>query len=178
VVGKSQAEHASSCSQSPSQIFGYPKQVVSDRGLHNRGEFAEGLAARGCIITNIGVESPEQLGRIERHGGLLKAMVAKTIAEIQAVGEDLMTQILTQRVTAKNSMSRVRGFTPSQWVLGRIPREPGTAMEEEWCDLGVLEMASDPNPECGKIASIREAARKPFIRADLSSRVSRAILRH
>ena len=59
---------------------GPPREVVSDRELHNRGEFSKELSSMGCQITQIGVESPEQLGRTERHGGLLKAMVIRVIA--------------------------------------------------------------------------------------------------
>ena len=42
------------------------------------------------------VESPEQIGRTERHGGLLKAMVIRVIAELQLVGKDAVQHVLTQ----------------------------------------------------------------------------------
>ena len=157
---------------------GQPREVISDRGLRNRGAFSEGLAARGTIITNVGVESPEQIGRTERHGGLLKSMVIRTISELKLAGEEAVTEALTQCIVTKNSLSRVKGFAPIQWVLGKLPREPGTVFEEDsWADLGSLQCASDSQHEFGRIAMIREKARKAFIRADMSSRVSRAILR-
>ena len=132
----------------------------------------------GCQITQIGVESPEQIGRTERHGGLLKAMVIRVIAELQLVGKDAVQHVLTQSVMTKNSMSRVKGFAPSQWVLGKLPKEAGSIMDEEnWADLGALTAADDPTLEFGQIAKIREKARKAFVRADMSSRVRRAILR-
>ena len=71
-----------------------PYDVVTDRGLHNRGEFASGLASQGTIIANIGVESPEMLGRTERHGGLLKAMAMRTIAELNLAGRDAIAEAL------------------------------------------------------------------------------------
>ena len=157
---------------------GQPHEVVTDRGLHNRGDFAQGLASRGTVITTIGVESPEMIGRTERHGGLLKAMVVRTIAELKLTGREAVAEAINQCVITKNSMSRVKGFAPVQWVLGRLPREPGTVFEEDsWADLGSLQMASDGTTEFGRISRIREKARKAFIRADMSSRVSRAILR-
>ena len=157
---------------------GPPREVVSDRGLHNRGEFSKELSSMGCQITQIGVESPEQIGRTERHGGLLKAMVIRVIAELQLVGKDAVQHVLTQSVMTKNSMSRVTGFAPSQWVLGKLPKEAGSIMDEEnWADLGALTAADDPTLEFGQIARIREKARKAFVRADMSSRVRRAILR-
>ena len=47
---------------------GYPRQVVADRGLHNRGVFSRELAAAGVYTANIGSEAPYQLGKVERHG--------------------------------------------------------------------------------------------------------------
>jgi len=99
---------------------------MSDRGLRNRGEVSKELSSMRCQITQIGVESPEQLGRTERHGGLLKAMVIRVIAELQLVGKEAIQHVLTQSVMTKNSLSRVRGFAPSQWVLGKLPKESGT----------------------------------------------------
>ena len=157
---------------------GPPREVVSDRGLHNRGEFSKEMASMGCQVTQIGVESPEQLGRTERHGGLLKAMIVRVVAELQLTGKEAIQHTITQSVMTKNSLSRVRGFAPAQWVLGRLPREAASIMDEEnWADLGSLTAAEDSSTEFGRIAKIREKARKAFIRADMSSRVRRAILR-
>ena len=38
--------------------FGWPKVITHDRGLHNRGAFAYGLAAHGVLIRQAGLESP------------------------------------------------------------------------------------------------------------------------
>ena len=157
---------------------GQPHEVITDRGLHNRGAFARGLASRGTTVTTIGVESPEMIGRTERHGGLLKAMIVRTIAELKLSGSESIAEAVNQCVITKNSMSRVKGFAPAQWVLGRLPREPGTVFEEDsWADLGSLQMASDGANEFGRIARIREKARKAFVRADMSPRVLLEILR-
>ena len=140
---------------------GPPREVVSDRGLHNRGEFLKELSLMGCQSTQIGVEIPEQIGRTERHGGLLKAMVIRVIAELQLVGKDAVQHVLTQSVMAKNSMSRVKGVAPSQWVIGKLPKEAGSIMDEEnWADLGALTAADNPTLEFGQITRIREKARK------------------
>ena len=47
---------------------GWPKHVRVDRGVHNRGDFAKVLQAHGICPFNIGLESPEQLGKVERKG--------------------------------------------------------------------------------------------------------------
>ena len=160
------------------QWAGYPKEVISDRGLHNRGTFARSLSARGIQVINVGVEAPEQIGRVERHGGILKSMILKVASDLGVSGIEEMKAVVAQCVRQKNSMSRVKGFSPMQWVLGRTPREPGTVMDEEnWSDLGSLQLATDEGHEFGKMCKIREAARHAFVKADMGSRVSRAILR-
>lgn len=55
-------------------------------------------------------------------------------------------------------------FSPSQWVLGRVPRRPGQqGDEDEWGQLGVLETRQDGATEFGRraedaIATIQEFA--------------------
>ena len=160
------------------QWAGYPKEVISDRGLHNRGSFAKSLSARGIQVINVGVEAPEQIGRVERHGGILKSMVLKVASDLGVSGIEEMKAVVAQCVRQKNSMARTQGLSPMQWVLGRSPREPGTVMDEEsWSDLGSLQLATDESHEFGKMCKIREAARHAFVKADMGSRVSRAILR-
>ena len=58
---------------------GYPKEIVCDRGLNNRGAFKKGLDANGVYLRNSGLEAPEQIGRGERHGGILKDNAKKLI---------------------------------------------------------------------------------------------------
>ena len=158
------------------QIFGTPTEVVSDRGLHNRGAFAKGLSSRGVILRNIGVESPEQLGRVERHGGILKGMMQRIIHELGLTGELQVKEALSEALHTKNSQSRIKGFTPTQWVFGKLPKEPGMATDEKM-DLGVLEALADERREFAQVMEIRETARKAFVREDLSRRVAKAILR-
>ena len=60
----------------------------------------------------------------------------------------------------KNSLSRVKGFAPSQWVLGKLPKESGSIMDEgNWADLGAL-TAADPTLELGRLqGSVRRPGR-------------------
>ena len=158
------------------QVFGAPTEVISDRGLHNRGDFSKGLSSRGVIIRNIGVESPEQLGRVERHGGILKGMMQRIIHELGLSGELQVKEALSEALSTKNSRSRIKGFTPTQWVFGKLPKEPGMASDDK-LDLGILEAMADERHEFSQLMEVRETARKAFIREDLSRRVAKAILR-
>ena len=51
---------------------GFPKELVCDRGLNNRGVFAKTLAAAHVYISNVGLEAPYQIGKVERRGGIWK----------------------------------------------------------------------------------------------------------
>ena len=70
---------------------GWPKNVVTDRGFHNRGFFSRMLGCYGISFRNIALESPEQLGRTERHGGMWKATAKRAIQSQKIVGPADMT---------------------------------------------------------------------------------------
>ena len=69
---------------------GWPKEVVCDRGLHNRGQFARMRGAHGICIGNIPLERPEQMGRTERHGDMWKAVGKRVIHAQEIRGEEQM----------------------------------------------------------------------------------------
>ena len=58
---------------------GYPDELVSDRGLNNRGIFVKELSAAGVYCGSIGLEAPYQLGKVERHGDIWKKIAGKVI---------------------------------------------------------------------------------------------------
>ena len=65
---------------------GHPTTIHCDRGLHNRGTLASWMAAHGVQAHHAPLETPEAIGRVERHGGVLKGMARKVVAQTQAVG--------------------------------------------------------------------------------------------
>jgi hypothetical protein len=79
----------------------------------------------------------------------------------------------------KNNSYRRGGFSPQQWVTGRLQRQAGSMMdEEEFPDLGSLEVtASDGAGSFARLSAIREASKKAFMKLDCSSKVARAVLR-
>ena len=114
------------------QSFGTPTEVISDRELHNCGDFAKGLSSRGIIIRNIGVESPEQVVRVKSHGGILKGMMLRIIHELGLLvcGELQVKEALSEALSTKNSQSRIKGFIPTQFAFGNLSREPRMATDE------------------------------------------------
>jgi hypothetical protein len=79
----------------------------------------------------------------------------------------------------KNDSSRVGGFAPSQWVLGRFPNRPGADRfdDDNWADFGILQSKLDPNTAFALQQELRVAARKAFVNVDCGKRVARSILR-
>ena len=48
------------------------------------------------------LETPEAIGRVERHGGVLKGMARKVISQTQARGEAQIQSVLDESCLAKN----------------------------------------------------------------------------
>ena len=158
---------------------GWPKVVVCDRGLHNRGAFAKMLGERGIPITPIALESPEQIGTVERHGALWKHIAKRVIAARQLVAEEDVKLMTCEINSVKNEQSRTGGFAPAQWVLGKYPHAPtGDRFDEDsWADMGILSAKLDPDSVFAKQMEIRISARRAFVREDSGKRVARALLR-
>jgi len=157
---------------------GWPEAVVTDRGLHNRGRFSRMLGAHGICIRNIALESPEQLGRTERHGDMWKAIAKRTIHDQRIVGIDHMKLLTFEMNPTMNDGTRKGGFAPSQWVLGKFPRRPGCQMDEdEFADLGVISERLDAQSAFALQSKYRTACRKSFAEEDCSIRVSKSLLR-
>ena len=157
---------------------GWPKILTLDRGLHNRGIFAATARRNGAYIREAGLEAPEQIGRVERRGQMLKAIVRRMVTEKHIVGLDDMETALSEALNAGNEMSRTGGFAPSQWVLGRLPRNPGAqGDEDEFADVGTIQGQVDGFTAFGHNASYRASARKAFVKYDCGLRVSKAFLR-
>ena len=114
---------------------GWRKHIVTDRGLHNRGLFAKALGSRGISIKNIGLELPEQLGRTERHGGMWKATAKRAVHAQQVKGTDEIIILALLNNSQMSDGTQKGGFAPSQWALGKFPRNPGNIhTEEEFAD--------------------------------------------
>ena len=157
---------------------GWPKEVTTDRGLHNRGLFARKLGVMGVSIKNIGLESPEQLGRVERHGGIWKGCGKRVVSSQRITGTEQMRLLATELNPILNDGMKKGGFAPSQWVLGRYPNRPGTLYDEDTAlDLGIVSDQVDPNAAFALQNRIRTACRKAFAEHDCSRRVKASILR-
>ncbi|CAE7485137.1 RE2 [Symbiodinium sp. CCMP2592] len=157
---------------------GAPRIFSSDQGVHNRGHVAALLRANGVEIKMAGVKAPWQIGRAERHGGILKAMMKRVIAMGHLTGEFAIKAVASQCAATKNSSFVHAGFAPSQWVLGRIPYD-GTSLVQESAQeqLGTHQAIVDQEDQFGKNLLIRQWAKEAYVYVDASQRVRRAMLR-
>ena len=94
--------------------FGWPKVVSHDRGRHNRGAFAHGLSSHGVQIRQAGLESPEHIGKCERHRGIIKRAFKRLVKDHNVVGKDDVKVAMLEAQLAKNEFMRVGGFSPTQ----------------------------------------------------------------
>ena len=130
-------------------------------------------------VHHVPLESPESLGRVERHGGLLKALFRRVCTEVGACTKEQVESCITQVLSVKNDSARVGGFSPSQWVLGRAPRGVASLMsEEDHAQLGAIQARHDPSSIFALQHLARIEAQKAFVHLDCSRRVQRALTRN
>ena len=157
---------------------GPPAVFQVDQGVHNKGQVASLMRAHGVEIRQAGRQAPWQIGRGERHGGILKAMVKRLVTAHQLAGDFAIAAAVTQSAAVKNGMYNHDGYVPSQWVLGRLPHDVTSLLGENETELlGPQQEALDPETVYGKTMQIRQWAKECFIYLDSSQRVRRAMLR-
>ena len=158
---------------------GHPVNLMCDRGLHNRGVLAKYMDEHGIQVHHSPLEAPENIGRVERHGGIAKALFRKVSRETQPLGREQVESVLQEVCTVKNNTSRVGGFSPSQWVLGKAPRlDPSPLSEERFAELGAIEAQHNPESIFAFQHLARQEAQKAFVYLDCSKRVQRAMTKN
>ena len=123
-------------------------------------------------------ESHWQVGRVEAHGKTLKAMLSRMDAETPITDDVEFRQCLRAAIHAKNSLSRVRGFTPEQAVFGKSSRLPASLVSDELTASHALATSSLPEGLVFRQSlQRREQARAAFVRVDNDNAYRRALLR-
>ncbi|CAE7415150.1 RE1 [Symbiodinium microadriaticum] len=157
---------------------GAPRVFLSDQGVHNKGKVSALLRSLGVEVRTAAARSPWQIGRTERHGGILKSMLKRMIASNQLEGEFAISAAVSQATDVKNSQFNHEGYVPAQWVLGKLPQDLSSLVQEQEIEnLGVQEELLDEQSEFGKRMLIRQWARESFMYVDSNQRLRRAMLR-
>ena len=151
---------------------------VDPAGEYVTDKWRDFLQKEGIQLAMTAGGSPWQLGRTERHGAIIKGMLTRMDNEQPIQNEDEFRACLRHAFAAKNSLSRVNGFTPEQALLGKARTLPGSLVSDDLAGSHVL--AESGTPEGIKFRESlwrREQARRSFISADNDSSFRRALLR-
>ncbi len=70
---------------------------------------------RGAYLRQTCLEAPEQIGRGERHGGIIKSARKAVIKEHHIIGKDQMKQVAIIAMEGKNDKMTIGWLAPSQW---------------------------------------------------------------
>ena len=84
---------------------------------------------------------------------------------------------LRQACAAKNSLSRIHGFTPEQCLLGQARALPGSIVSDKGTGSHALAESETEGQWFKESLRRREAARRAFVQADNDSTFQRALLR-
>ena len=87
--------------------FGCPDEVIADAEGSFRGFKWENLASQSSVkLRLVPADSHWQLGKVERHGGTVKYMVARLVSQFSPVGAQELSLIVAACAAAKNSLMR------------------------------------------------------------------------
>ena len=136
------------------------------------------MQEEGVELRVTAADSHWQLGRVEAHGATLKDMLTR-IDIVRPVGDhDMFRKALVQACTAKNTLSRINGYTPEQAVLGFARKLPASVTSDGDAVSHARALDDGPSSAAFRAAlELRTSARKAFISADNSSSLRRALLR-
>ena len=158
---------------------GPSKQLVADNasGICS-DEFIQLAQSLDVHLRIVAAFAHWQLGRTERHGDILQHMLEKFDHDHPLENHEQFKMALRECCSAKNSLSRFRGYTPEILVLGKARKLPGSLSEENGTASQYL--ADSETPEgltFRENLAKRESARLAFVHADHSEKLRRAFLR-
>eukprot|EP00435_Cladocopium_sp_Y103_P048495 s2024_g14.t1 len=136
------------------------------------------LQGDGTRVSMTAAEAHWQNGRSESHGKIVKMMLSRMEKDLDISTEAEFSRCLRQVFAAKNSLSRVNGFTPEQCLLGKARHLPGSLVSDSEASSHAL--ADSETPEGLRFRQSllrREIARKAYVQADNDSSFRRALLR-
>ncbi len=161
---------------------GPPKELVIDgeTGLCSEG-FKEFCRTNSISTRVVAAYAHWQMGKVERHGEILQSMLRSLDKDQPLTTTRDFEEGLYQCCGAKNSLSRIQGYTPEILVLGKSRRLPGSITNEPF---DAANQALENEPEETSEGSLfrkkitqRENARIAFIKTDNDQALRRAFLR-
>ena len=127
-------------------------------------QFIQQLGAQGTTVLVGAAEATWTHDLVERHGAYVRSMVEKMVHD--GVPDDMTAQSLCDKATsAKNMMSRIRGYSPSQWVLATQPRIPESLMihDDDEDHVPHKDIPERQDDEFARSVRVRDAALCAFV---------------
>ena len=160
---------------------GPPRQLMCDSaGEFCSEEFSRFLQSHDIQTIIIPAEAHWQLGKCERHGAILQDMLNKYQMEQPITCREELEKILCHCTSAKNSLSRCKGYSPEILVLGKSRHWPASVSNDEDSPADFMPEEVGGNHEISqfhKNLQQREKARIAFIRTDHDLKLRRSLLR-
>lgn len=147
--------------------FGKPKKFLADNG----GEFSNESYKDMCTSLDIEImktaaESPWSNGTVERHNGILKECILKTMEDSGCTLESATAW----SVSGKNTLSNQFGYSSNILVFGRNPSFPSVITDK------ITALSSDNlSKTVEENLNAMRSARKAFIESESSERIKRAL---
>lgn len=155
---------------------GPPIMLVVDAGTEFGTEaFHQFLQTHDIKLRMIAPETHWQNARVERHGGILQAILTEMDQEKPIETEEL-EMALSFATQTKNKWSRNRGYPPEILVFGKLSKTPGSIMSDS--SEAPHELAMQDSPEGIQFReqlAYRERARKAFCEVDNQQALRRAL---
>ena len=151
--------------------FGMPDIVRTDpEGGWRSKEMSEYMQSNGINFDTIPAEAHWNLTHVERSIQWLKEFLSKSAQDTE--GQSFQ-ELLSHAVYVWNQREVVRGYSPFQHALGRLPDLEGRFFENRVHDLP-LEMMQSPDGEVELASRIRNMAEKAFVDWQLQEKLTRA----
>ena len=106
---------------------GPPNELITDAGTEFTSEvFGQFMQQNGIKLTVIPPDAHWQMGRTERHGDILQAMLSKYELDHPINTYNDLQVALAMCTAAKNACSLRHGFSPEVLVFGKGLRVPAS----------------------------------------------------
>ena len=152
--------------------FGLPQCLCSDEGRGWVGEEMNAWTTQNSVEHIVAPAKSHRLALVERRHTSLRRAIEIYMDDMKVSGSKGIRQALTYVVPQLNDTLSVASYTPSQWLLGKIPRLPGGLSHDE---LSPAQLGDHDQFE--QLLRQRAAAKKALISADLDAKLRRALLR-
>ena len=153
------------------QYFGWPSKIRLDpEGAFRSAELSQWAEERGIEILPCVAEAHHQIGDVEGLIGKIKQSMRMVLQEQPECDPMSAAQ---QVIAAHNSIERVQGYAPNQWVFGRDKTMTGRLFEGG-NDIPPLQSMGTAQTAMNKNLRLRVTAEQAYRKSQAQGQISRA----